>query len=265
MPNTEELFDDVGLTFYRVRKGDTISQIRERLGAYSNYTYLKEQTAKLDSFNIPARKLRADMWIPIPMEDQDRELSDAKFVAYARTAIDEMQQETTYQKGVAQILQKITVRELVVTMLAIAKQEGGGKPLGQFELHRWEPHQEAFSFSYFHVLMKGPGLVARRNLNLTEGQLYHPKNAVKLFLAFLVEKNKEVLKQADRLFPIWDHSQEFASFYNGGSWKKINPHYLEQVRSYYDEANTYVSPGGTFWRKEPLSDQELAFPESPQE
>lgn len=256
LPNGEELFDDVGLTFYLVRKGDTISEIREKLGAYPEFAHLKIQTGKLDSFNIPSKKLRADLWIPIPLESKDRHLTDAQFVAYAHGAIEEMAQEEPYKKEIDRILKKTTVRELVVTMMAIAKQEGGGKPLGQFELHRWEAHQSAFSFSYFHVLMKGPGLAARRKLNFTEGQLYHPHNAVKLFFGFLIEKNQEVLKKADRLFPFWDHDETFAKFYNGKAWKKTNPNYLKHIRRYYDEADQYVSLDGSRWRKKPLEKEE---------
>mgnify|MGYP001612602878 FL=1 len=144
LTNGEELFDDVGLTFYLVRKGDTISEIRERLGSHPEFHYLKTQTAKLDSFNIPAKKLRANLWIPIPTESKDRELSEAQFVAYAQTAIKEMWQDEAYKKELDRILQKVSVRELVMTMLSIAKQEGGGKKLGQFELQRWESHQGAF-------------------------------------------------------------------------------------------------------------------------
>jgi hypothetical protein len=257
LPNGGELFDDVGLTFYLVRKGDTISEIRERLGAHPEFAHLKIQTGKLDSFNIPSRKLRADMWIPIPMESKDRHLTDAQFVAYAHGAIEEMAQEEPYKKEIDRILKKTSLRELVVTMMAIAKQEGGGKPLGQFELHRWEDHQSAFSFSYFHVLMKGPGLVARQKLNFTEGQLYHPHNAVKLFFGFLIEKNKEVLKKADRLFPFWDNEETFAKFYNGKAWKKTNPQYLTNIRRYYDEADLHVSLDGSRWRKEPLKKEEV--------
>lgn len=248
----EEIFDDVGLSFYLVKKGDTISEIRARLGKYPEFAHLPTQGAKLDSFNIPAKKLREGMWIPIPVESADRQLTEAQFVSYTNEAITQMRDDRQYGEEVRRILEKVSQRELVATMIAIAKQEGGGLPLGQFELHRWESHQQAFSFSFFHVLMKGPGLRARRAFNLTEGQLYHPLNAVKLFLGFLVEKNSEVFKHADRLFPIWDHEEAFARFYNGNKWKKTNPQYLENVREYYDQANAYLSKDGTRWLLEPV-------------
>ena len=131
--------------------------------------------------------------------------------------------------------------------IAVAKQEGGGRPLGQFTLHRWEHHKKAFSFSYFHVLMKGPGLTARRKLNLTEGQLLHPENAVMLFLAFLIEKTKERAKHADRYFPIWEHDEDFAKFYNGGKWKEKNPDYLVNLERYYQEADAHLDEDGVNW------------------
>ena len=246
----EEIFQDVGLTFYLVKRGDTISEIRERLGTYPEYAYLSDQLEKLDSFNIPARKLRANLWIPIPTESKDRQLTDAQFASYAHDAIEELSLSPQYGKEVERILKKVSTRDLVATMMAIAKQEGGGKPLGQFELHRWEPGKKVFSFSYFHVLMQGPGLTARKALNLTEGQLYHPRNGVKLFLAFVIEKNRESKKHADRLFPIWDHPEAFARFYNGKAWKRTNPHYVKNVRRYYDEADAHLDTEGRRRKKE---------------
>lgn len=128
-------------------------------------------------------------------------------------------------------------------MLAIAKQESGGKPIGQFELHRWEPHQSAFSFSLFHVLMKGAGMRARQHLDMTEGQLYHPKNAAKLFLAFLCEKSRKgKLCDPERFFPLMKNLNSFARFYNGAAWKRINPHYTRHLRKYYHQSGKIIPP-----------------------
>jgi hypothetical protein len=249
LKNGEEIFTDIGLTFYLVKPGDTISKIRERLSKYDEYSYLGDQSDKLSSFNIPARKLRAHMWIPIPMESKDRHLTEAQFISYANSGIDDMLAHPKYGEEVKRILLKVSRRELVATMVALAKQEGGGKPLGQFELHRWEHRQQAFSFSYFHIVMKGPGLRARRALNLTEGQTYHPKNAVKIFLGFLIEKNAETQKHADRLFPIVDDLEAFSRFYNGSAWKRTNPNYVNNVGKYYKEADEHLDEEGKRWKK----------------
>lgn len=249
LKNGEHIFQDVGLKFYLVQPGDTVSEIRERLMKYDEFSYLRVQDTKLSSFNIPAKKLRAGMWIPIPVEAKDRQLSEAQFVSYAHDGIEQMLKHPAYSKEMKRILDRVSKRELVATMIAVAKQEGGGKPLGQFELHRWEAHQLSFSFSYFHVLMKGPGLHARQNLNLTEGQLYHPLNAVKLFLAFMIEKSGDT-NHADRLFPIFEHQEAFARFYNGKQWKRTNPNYLVNVRVYYDEAMNHLDKEGKRWKKD---------------
>lgn len=246
----EQIFDDVGLSFYLVKKGDTISEIRQALSQQPEFAYLSTQQGKLDSFNIPAQKLRADMWIPIPIERKDRHLEEAQFAQYAAQAIDQMADDARYGEEVRRILERVDRRTLLATMIAIAKQEAGGEPLGLFELHRWEDHQKAFSFSYFHVLMNGAGLTARKKLNLTEGQLYHPQNAVKLFLAFLVEKSRGSGKHADRFFPISENDEAFARFYNGKQWKKINPHYLDNLRVFLLEADAKLSEDGLQWKKE---------------
>ncbi len=247
LKNGEVIFEDVGLTFYLVKKGDTISEIREKLGKYPEYAYLRNQTLKLESFNIPAKRLLADLWIPIPTENADRYLTEGQFSQYAGYVINDMLVHPEYGDELEEILTKVSPRELIATFMAIAKQEGGDRPLGQFELHRWEPRYSAFSFSYFHILMKGPGLTARRKLNLTEGQLYHPVNAVKLLIGFLVEKSKESLKKPVRFFPLPQHYEDFAKFYNGSSWKKTNPHYVTNVRRYYEDAEKQVADDDGHW------------------
>jgi hypothetical protein len=249
LANGERIFQDVGLMFYFVREGDTISEIRERLLKYDEFSYLREQNTELTSFNIPAEKLRARMWLPIPVEAKDRHLSEAQFISYAHVGIDQMLEHPEYGAEVKRILDRVPRRELIATMIAVAKQEGGGKPLGQFELHRWEARYQSFSFSYFHVLMTGAGLVARRKLNLTEGQLYHPQNGVKLFLAFMVEKSRP-RKHADRLFPVLENQEEFAVFYNGTSWRSINANYLVHFKKYYKEASEHLDESGTKWKKD---------------
>lgn len=234
LANGEVIFEDIGLTFYKVQKGDTISEIRERLSKYPEWAYLEHQTNKLESFNIPATKLLAGMWLPIPMESKDRHLTDEQFETYAALGISDMRHDDVYGERVEKIIDASSEEEILAIIYAIAKQESGGLPLGQFELHRWEPHRRAFSFSMFHVMMEGAGLKARRNLDLTEGQLYHPRNATKIMIGFLIEKGFK----AEGYLPFDDHLEKFARFYNGGNWKKTNPHYVENVGSYYADALT---------------------------
>ncbi|PJA45757.1 hypothetical protein CO174_01670 [Candidatus Uhrbacteria bacterium CG_4_9_14_3_um_filter_50_9] len=238
------IFRDVGVTFYYVQPGDTILGIREKLSRYPEFDYLADQHNRLNAFNIPEKRLRVETWIPIPIDQKDRHLTQEQFIGYANEAIDAMSKDAQYGQEVERILKRVNKRDLVVTMMALAKQEGGGLPLGQYALHRYEPHQNAFSYSYFHVLMKGAGLEARRALNLTEGQVYHPFNAVKLFLAFLVEKTAERKEHAERFFPILEHKEAFAVFYNGAHWKEINPDYVDDLERYYREMEANVSQDG---------------------
>ena len=244
LPNGEKLLIDAGIAFYLVEKGDTIFDIKRKLAQYDDFKYLTKQKAKIKSFNIPPNALQPGMWIPIPLEEKERVLAEEKFVEYAGAAIDEMKQDARYGRFIDQMLETISEDELLATMLAVAKQESGGAPLGQFEFHRYEKHHRAFSFSLFHVLMKGAGLEARRNLDLTEGQLYHPKNAAKLFLAFLFEKmnaaglsDTALEAKIKKLFPISKNAHNFSVFYNGrlywktGYNKKILKHREEAVKT----------------------------------
>ena len=234
------IFHDVGVDFYTVQKGDTIEKIRDILSNMPKYSYLKSQKEKLKSFNIPAREIKAGMLLPIPLENEDRHISDEQFVAYADQALHEMlesEEYKGYKKEIEKMIEKAGSEEGVIQfMLAIAKQESGGKPIGQFEMHRWEKSRQKFSFSIFHVLMEGPGLKGRQNLDLTEGQLYHPKNACKLFLAFMIEKSRERNKEACDFFPLQEHTSDIASFYNGKNWKGNNPDYVKNITRYFIEA-----------------------------
>ena len=244
LPNGEKLLIDAGIAFYLVEKGDTIFGIKQKLSQYDDFKYLSKQKAKIKSFNIPPNALQPGMWIPIPLEEGERVLADEKFVEYACVALDELKEDSRYGRFIDQLLETISKDELLATMLAVAKQESGGAPLGQFEFHRYEKHHRAFSFSLFHVLMKGAGLDARRNLDLTEGQLYHPKNAAKLFVGFMFEKmnadrlSAEELKSAvGEMFPINQHVRNFSRFYNGklywkaGYDKKILKHRADAVKT----------------------------------
>lgn len=255
-----EVFDDVGGSFYLVQKGDTLSGVREKLSAHEGFEYLLDSTYKLESFNIPSDSLPVGKWIPIPVEAKDRRLTEAQFVNYANQAVDEMRAHELYGGDVEKILKKISHRELVALMFAVAKQEGGGHPLGQFSLHRYEKNVKIrdFSYSHFHVLNHGAGEDARQGLDLTRAQTYHPANGGKLFLAFLAERAGRI-KDADRYFPVFtneDSEDKFARVYNGKRWKKFNEDYMVNIKKYYAEALERLSDDATRWKREQPAEQE---------
>lgn len=234
-----DVFDDIGMTFYVVQRGDTLGGIRRKLSKLPQYAYLKDQPQKLESFNIPARELQAGMLIPIPLENDDRMLTDEQFAKYAYRALNDLLTDERYGPFLRKLHKEKSDEEIVAAMMAIAKQESGtsGK-IGSLELHRWEPGHNKFSFSIFHVLMEGPGLKARRNLNMTEGQLYHPRNACKAFFAFMVEKilesGRSDSKAKGYLVKLFELGPEMATFYNGSAWRRTNPRYLPNIRRNYD-------------------------------
>ena len=233
----EVVFRDIGLTFYRVAPHDTIDKIREKLLQYPEFQHLRQQKEKLKSFNIPARHLKVGMWLPIPLPNEDREISDEQFALFAGRAVEDVLRHKEYGVSLKKYLAQAGGKSaLVATMVAVAKQESGGLPIGQFELHRWENHHQVFSFSLFHILMKDAGITARQKLNMTEGQCYHPQNAAKLFLAFIIEKGKGVKKAKDVFFPIQKRPKQFAKFYNGKAWQRTNPEYDNNIVRYYWEA-----------------------------
>ena len=243
LPNGELVFRDVGLTFYKVQKGDSIARIKARLVKYPEFNYLNDQRQKLQSFNIKDSHLRAGMWLPIPLKNKERHLSEEDFMIYAENAINDLENDKKYSAMIKKILARpgMDRKHLILSMLAVAKRESGGSPLGLNEFHRWEGdngHGE-FSFSMLHILMRGPGFSARCNLGLTEGQTYHPENAVKLFLAFVREKGREPAKDIDvsKFFPFTKaRLEDFAAFYNGKKWRVKNKSYPVEIFYHYNNA-----------------------------
>jgi hypothetical protein len=102
-------------------------------------------------------------------------------------------------------------------------------------------------------LMKEAGLEARKKLGLTEGQACHPKNASKLFLAFLIEKAGDrgklgVFKEfVTKYFPPAGSFQNFAAFYNGGDYKKNQ--YDTNLEKLFNDSQKVMAEANT--RSEP--------------
>ncbi len=233
LPNGEVVLRDVGVVFYKVRPGDSIWKIRQRLSKYKEFAYLQDLPEdRLSSFNINPRDLQAHMWLPIPRKPEDRHLEEPVFANYCSQAIDELGSHRVYGPKLKKLLEKVSKRDLIALMMAVAKSECGKSPLGQFTFFRYEKRHKAFSYSIFHVLMVGPGLKARSTLNMTEGQTYHPKNAAKLFLGFLFEKSGDPSK----FFPVLDKLEDFATFYNGSGWRINNKAYPGRIKGHYKDA-----------------------------
>jgi hypothetical protein len=251
LPNGEVILHDVGLDFYYVQPGDSIAKIRSRLARYPQYAYLAKQRGDLQSFNgvegCSGRGKKRRCWndvqpgmiLPIPTEKTDRNVGPEQMVDDIREAIRQMKVHPRYGAEVTQELARIGEDEMVAILLSIAKQESSLRdlPLGGIELQRWEHHIKAFSTSFWHVLMKWDGLTARQNLNMTEGQTYHPVNGAKLVLAYMCQKPG--VFQTLPLYPgsnkDKNNVKKFAKTYNGSAA------YGPKLAKYYPEAKRIVS------------------------
>lgn len=235
------IIDDTGIYFYVVTESDkTIEQIKEKLMRYPEFAHLKDQHG-LQSLNIHSRHLKSGMKIPIPQMNSERITTDKQFRIDAQTALKQILKNGEYGPTIKHILDKpgMTEDKLINALLAIAKQESGGEPIGQFEFHRYEGdngHDE-MSVGFGHVLMQGDGLRARKILGMTEGQTFNITNAAKLVLAFIVEKSNRETKDLWDFFPFTEKNlEDFATFYNGGGWRKTNPDYAKNIWNYYKSA-----------------------------
>jgi hypothetical protein len=236
------VFRDIGVTFYKVQKGDSIEKIRGKLSLIPEFKYVKDQRNKIQSFNIKDKWLKAGMDLPIPMENSKRELTDEQFYAYARKAVEKMKTDAHYAIFTKQLLEVMSEDELVALVMGAAKTESGGKPMGHNEFHRFEKPRNGiprFSYGAHHVMIEGPGAAAKRDLNLTLGQLYHPQNSSKLFIGFLANKIKErggKVKPGD-FFPLTpEKAEKFAEFYNGKYWRERNKRYDKNIDHFYHES-----------------------------
>jgi len=241
------------LTYYKVQDGDTVWGIKNKLSKYKEFSYLKDEGTGQGSFNVPSKLLRADIYFPLPVKREHREVSDEKFVNYCHEALQEMKVNKDYGPQIMQMIAASSEKEVIATMLSVAKMECGGKPLGRFSFHRWENHISAFSYSYFHIIYKDDtaGYKACQKLGLTPGKLLHPRNAGKAFLAFLIEKTKN----PQELFPLYSGGTvknlenidrndpsltRFADIYNG-KWRTGNPDYTLKLGIYYQKSLAFMN------------------------
>ena len=202
---------DHGLTFYVVKKGDTLSGIAQKLKKIQEFDHV-DWKSELSSLNVKDSQnvLKPDMWLPLPLAEKDRILTDQQFSNYAYQSVEEMLTHPKYGERIKTLMETVPMNDIIASILAIAKQEGGGKPLGQFVLHRYEPRKGkkhtppffgVFSFGYFHILLEKAGKRAQENIGATYGQLLSPEIGTKAALAFICEKTNRPLSD---FFPLSD-------------------------------------------------------------
>lgn len=245
---------DVGLTFYHVVAGDNPTVIQNKLAPFAKNPgkYDKLELAGIkNGFNIDPRNIQIGLWLPISLEQERRELSDEQFLNYAYKALRQVKTNPNhpYYKEIFKIIEKVPEQQILAALLAIAKQESGGQPLGKEGYHRWEEPSRtrqrwSYSLSIFHILMEGPGEKSRQKLGMTQGQICHPQNSVQLLLGYFIEKSKRVkingCKEPSDYFPIDQHLAEFATFYNGVNWQTTNHNYDLQLEYYYKRAQALL-------------------------
>jgi hypothetical protein len=226
-----EIFHDIGRNFYRVQIDDTKESIGNLLSLFPEYAYLDKQKKRTVGFNIDEKFLHDVEWLPIPLCNQDRMISDEDFLIEAKQAIDELIVDEKYGEMAQKMIDKIGEERFGATVLAIAKMESG-EHIGSSEFSLYDATNKTFSVSPFHILLKGAGERARRNLNKTVGQMNSPKNAVKFVVAFMVEK----MGDPTAILPLDQHYEQFATQYNGANWRKMNPNYATDLEGYYTKA-----------------------------
>lgn len=230
------LIRDNKLTFYVVKKWDSLIGIKNKLQKIPEFSYLSskeyeipETWRNIQSFNTPASSLTPWFYLPIPLKLQDREISEDDFKKVAKDALNEMQTNKVYWEKTKELLKNINESNIIDIMTAYARCETApdsktfSDNIWNVELHRREPSCRAYSFSYFHILMwEWPWLNARLRLWLTEWDCYDAKNACKLFLWYCFEKKPWDPTYFFKVKDLWD-AKKVGKTYNWSSkyWDKF--------------------------------------------
>ena len=215
--------------FYRVQNNDNLTTIVDKIkkscGPKFEYLNYREYQGVF-GFNIPGTVIHPGFLLAIPIEKSKRITSKEKFLDEADEAIEEMKKTPKYGKRFSGFMKTVSKEDVKRSAYAYAMAES---ELGVYALNRWEKKYKAYSFSYFHVLMgKGnPGFTARMNLRLSEGDvILSPKNSVKLFIAYWLEKDK---KSEECLALSPSNIQKCGTQYNGGT------EYHPKLKEFYNK------------------------------
>lgn len=216
--------------FYRVKKNDNLTKIVDKIkkSCGPKFQYLNfEKYQGVFGFNIPGTVIHPGFLLAIPIEKSKRIVSKEKFLAEADEAIEEMKKNPKYGKRFSRFMKTVSKEKVKRSAYAYAMAES---ELGVYALNRWEKKYKAYSFSYFHVLMgkRGvPGFDARINLRLSEGDIIlSPKNSVKLFIAYWLEKDK---KSEECLALSEKNIKDCGTKYNG------NEAYYLNLKKFYNQ------------------------------
>lgn len=267
------LLHDAWLTFYLMVPEDiqeksnnnssrtnTIEFIRNKLGNIPQFSYLQNDIYKptnnvvTNSFNIrPDFKEQAEnstlnkypFWIPIPIKKEIREISNENFNISWENAIDiigEYNKDYEYIRNkVSEEYSKENIAKLL-TSIALVETGKTTKTIWVDTYHRRETwSHDCFSFGPSHVLMEHGWLKSRKNLWVTEWQMYHPTISNMVVMWFMIEKIKEtwtkdkdaIAKKLinmlnfiddDYIKPDNQNLNKFCKFYNWGTYKSNNYH-----------------------------------------
>lgn len=220
------LLRDNKLTFYVVKKWESLSVIKNKLQKIPEFSYLSQEEYNIPdnwrniySFNTPSSSLTPWFRLPIPLKRENREISEVDFKKAAKDALKEMKTNTVYGDKTKELLNNVSEKDIVDIMTAYARCETApdwkkfSDNIWNVELHRWEPKYKAYSFSYFHILMgEWPWLNARKKLWLTEWDCYDAKNACKLFLWYCFEKKRWDPTYFFQVKNLWDAKRVWGTY-----------------------------------------------------
>ena len=114
----------------KITKLGDFQKIRNKLIKVPEFSYLSDPEYdrtvsgnKTSSFNIPASSIVTGMYLPIPLKDDDREISVEDFANYCHDAIKEMKENPIYKTAMKELLLHTTEDDLIASMLAFARSE----------------------------------------------------------------------------------------------------------------------------------------------
>lgn len=209
-----EIYKDPFSTVYfrKVKSGQTLGEVHRALQNDSRFAYLKNDSYdpskswNVFGWNIKSGVLQPWMLVPVPLDRAETIVSQKELIQASMDAVDAIKSHPKYGEFVTTLENDLGRNHLMKLMLVFADKESD---MGNTQLHRFEPHHDAYSYSLFHILDEWPGHDALEWLWLTEADVMSdPTKAGQRFRAFWFEKFHD-LKNNKNFGKYYDNPSKF--------------------------------------------------------
>lgn len=178
--------------FRKVKAGQTLGEVHralqqdERFAYLNNDSYDPSKSGNVFGWNIKSGVLQPGMLVPVPLDRAETLITQKAFIQSSGEAVDAIKSHPTYGNFVTWLEKDLGRNHLMKIMVVFASKESD---MGSTQLHRFEPHHQAYSYSLFHILDEWPWRAALQWLWFTVADVMNdPAKASQWFRAYRYEK-----------------------------------------------------------------------------